>query len=102
MLLARRAAMPISSNMRSEHSTGAMARMGGLDSCQESAESTVSTTGLISNLVAGSVLHHPASLGRLRSDRCRSWTKAPATPPGPPFKYLYEHHAAQSTSQSCR
>ena len=37
-----------------------MARIGGLDSCHESAVSTGSTAGRISNRVAGSVLHQPA------------------------------------------
>lgn len=30
-----------------------------------------------------------------------SWTKMPAIPPGPEFRYLYVHHAAKSTFQLC-
>ena len=51
--------------------------------------------------VTGFVLHQPLSFGSVRSDRWRSWTNAPAAAPGPLFRYLYVHHAAQSTSHSC-
>ena len=80
--------MPTSANISSDASTGAIAKIGGFDSCQESAVSTGSTVGRMRNRVSGSVLHQPASLGSERSARCRSWTKAPAMEPGPPFRYL--------------
>ncbi len=87
-LRSRSASMPTSSKIRSEASTGAIARIGGLDTCQESAVSTGSRTGPIAKRVASAALHHPCSLGSERSARCRSCTKAPATAPGPALTYL--------------
>ena len=80
--------MPTSSKICNDASTGAIARIGGLDSCQASAVSTGSTTGPIANRVASLVLHQPCSFGSVRSARWRRCTNAPATAPGPELTYL--------------
>lgn len=72
------------------------------------------------NRVTGSCPHHPAYLGSGKvlaqhscdkkgtaycgalSDSHLSWIKRPPMPPGPELRYLYEHHTAKSTFQSCK
>jgi hypothetical protein len=80
--------MPTSSKICSDASTGAIAKIGGFETAQASAVSTGDRVGAMSNRVRGSVLHHPASLGSVRSPRWRSCTKAPASDPGPALRYL--------------
>src|SRR5204862_62976 len=51
--------------------------------------------------VFGSLPNQPARRGRFVLVACRSCTNAPATAPGLALRYLYEHHTAKSTFQSC-
>ena len=100
-LRSRSAVMPTLSNSSSDVRTGPIAKIGGLEICHASTVAGGRDTGAISNRVAGSVLHQPSNRGQVGSPRCRSCTNAPASAPGPEFRYLYEHQAAKSTSQSC-
>ena len=76
-----------SSKIASDERSGAIERIGGLEIAQASAVATGVSSGSISKRTSGSVPHHPASLGT-SLPRWRSWTKAAAVDPGPPFRYL--------------
>src|SRR5687767_15148765 len=45
--------------------------------------------------------HQPAKRGSAELLAWRSCTNTPLVPPGPEFRYLYEHHTAKSTFQAC-
>src|SRR6185503_14325007 len=94
---------PASSKTESDARNGAIEKIGGLLICQASADGTGTNSGSRCNLnrVFGSLPNQPASRGNFVFVACRSCTNAPATAPGPAFKYLYEHHTAKSTFQSC-
>src|SRR5256885_7479093 len=80
-----------------------MEKIGGLLICQASAEGTGMNSGSRCNRkrVFGSLPNQPARRGSFVLVACRSCTNAPATAPGPAFRYLYEHQTAKSTFQSC-
>src|SRR6185312_6287304 len=84
-----------------ETRSGASARIGGLDSCQPSAPGAASNSRRISKRVDSLRPHQPSNRGSL-APAYRACTNAPATAPGPEFRYLYEHQAAKSQSLSCR
>src|SRR5207244_9157325 len=90
---------PASSKMASEARSSAIEKIGGLLICQPSADGTGTNSGsrCKRNRVFGSFLNHPASRGNLVFVAWRSCTNAPATAPGPAFRYLYEHQTANST-----
>src|SRR6059058_4761813 len=94
---------PASSKIDSEARNGAIEKMGGLLICQPSADGTGTNSGsrCKRNRVLGSFPKHPASRGNLVFVAWRSCTNAPATAPGPAFRYLYEHQTAKSTFHSC-
>src|SRR5439155_26670012 len=93
---------PASSKVSSEARSGAMEKIGGLLICQPSADGTGMNSGsrFNRNRVFGSFPNQPASRGNFLFVSWRSCTNAPATAPGPAFKYLYEHQTAKSTFQS--
>src|SRR5437667_4595809 len=95
---------PASSKIASEARNGAMEKMGGLLICQPSADGTGMNSGsrCKRNRVFGSFPNQPARRGNLVLVACRSCTNTPATAPGPALRYLYEHHTAKSTFQSCK
>src|SRR5262249_52936918 len=80
-----------------------MEKIGGMLICQPSADGTGIKSGskCKRKRVFGSFPNQPASRGNLVLLACRSCTNAPATAPGPALRYLYEHHTAKSTFQSC-
>src|SRR6476661_10122266 len=89
--------------MSSEARKGAIEKIGGLLICQPSADATGINSGsrCNRNRVFGSLPNQPANRGNFVLVACRSCTNAPATAPGPAFRYLYEHQTAKSTFQSC-
>src|SRR5262249_10313303 len=100
----RRASVPpASSKIESDARSGAIEKIGGLLICQPSAQPTGTNSGSRCSLnrVFGSFPNQPASRGSFVFVPWRSCTNAPATAPGPAFKYLYEHHTAKATFQSC-
>ena len=101
-VFARRAGIPTSSKIAIEARTGASARIGGLDIRQPSAPSSGSNVSAIRNRVARAFPNQPDRRGTAGSEPCRRWTKIWAMDPGPAHRYLYVHHIAKSTSQSCR
>src|SRR5213593_4718709 len=94
---------PASSKIAREARRGAIDKIGGLLICQPSADTTGTNSGsrCKRNRVFGSLPNQPARRGNLVLVACRSCTNAPAAAPAPAFKYLYEHHTAKSTFQSC-
>src|SRR4029453_5305022 len=89
--------------MASEARNGAIAKIDGLLICQPSADATGMNSGsrCNRNRVFGSLPNQPASRGNFVLVAGCSGTNAPATAPGPAFRYLYEHQTAKSTFQSC-
>src|SRR4029077_5886262 len=94
---------PASSKIASEARNGAIEKIGGLLICQPSADATGLNSGsrCNRNRVLGSLPNQPANRGNFVLVACRSCTNAPATAPGPAFRYLYEHQAAKATHQAC-
>src|SRR4029453_19394771 len=90
---------PASSKVARDARNGAIEKIDGLLICQPSADATGINSGsrCNRNRVFGSLPNQPASRGNFVLVACRSCTKAPATAPGPAFRYLYEHKTKQST-----
>ena len=78
------------SKIASDSLRGAMARIGGFESCQPSAPSRATNVRASSILkrTSGSFPHHPARRGSAVLAPWRAWTKQPATAPGPALRYL--------------
>ena len=82
--------MPTWSNSASDARSGAIARIGGLQSCQPSAP-CAGDEGLVQvhPEAGGRIVAPPAGeAGERRPSPWRSCTKQPATAPGPAFRYL--------------
>src|SRR5207247_11205897 len=83
--------LPASLKIATDGRNGAIEKIGGLLICQPSADRTGMNSGsrCKRKRVFGSFPNQPARRGRSRLVACRSYTKAPATAPGPALRYLY-------------